>query len=812
MARSKARKKRRGSDKLSLNQVRQRTAEALARESYHNAREYAKILCKQESTAEHRRLLIEATLGRAAQLRQVGQGAEARQILCSVIDDIAAVPGLLVRYLNALMQVDDWQTVAHLAGQVSDAATLRQIEVRYADSAILHGDPDLPGLQPDLQPGVEQVLQALAAWEQGNDTAAAEAIADIPDDSPLHDWKVLVQGLTAFYTDAPAALERWQALDPERASAAIATPFRAQIDAACLIHHPRQASLVAQGRQLSDAPWLTKLEETQRALGRQNLVDALNRAWEASQSMPAASQELRHRLAQILYWQVVQHGDEDEVEIYRRTFGPQPDDPSLHRLRALQFQHDDILDAAQDAWALYEQELTQRLPLNPDERDLARSLVWLQMGHLAAQQTPPLPGGRSLPFDDEKCAIDAVKCFRRSVRLAPQNLAAHEALITYLFLSEKTSQVVQAARRLLSYFPEHPRALTVLADDAFRHDQLEEAVALQARALQARLHDVSLRTRLDVYELSLARLRAQQGRFDEARQLLNDRLAPQNGEDRSHLLCRLAAIEFRAGQEKQGNVLFERACAAATSRLSTVFQMLVEALRMPLDDKLIQKLDREFRRGLKAGVDASSATELVGMLAAFHALGTRYNALDEHQSLILQYLKKSRRTKFTEAQMEAICTALQTVPADALLLDFAKRGMRTYPRQPAFPFALASYYLQFPMAECPLDEVDEALHTAEELVQGNPAYADMARQVEAMLTVVHAAMEAQHFRRLDDLFDDDDDDDDRFDRDFSGPDLPEMIEALANIFGVNLDDPDDPDRGPRRGSNARNRRRNSRNR
>jgi hypothetical protein len=157
--------------------------------------------------------------------------------------------------------------------------------------------------------------------------------------------------------------------------------------------------------------------------------------------------------------------------------------------------------------------------------------------------------------------------------------------------------------------------------------------------------------------------------------------------------------------------------------------------------------------------------------------------------------------------MEAICTALQTVPADAPLLDFAKRGMRTYPRQPAFPFAMASYYLKFPIDECPLDEVDEALHTAEDLLQGNPAYADMARQVEAMLTVVHAAMEAQHFRRLGGLYDDDDDDDDLFDRDFSGPDLPDMIEALANIFGVDLDDPDNPGRGPRRGSKGRNRRR-----
>jgi hypothetical protein len=236
--------------------------------------------------------------------------------------------------------------------------------------------------------------------------------------------------------------------------------------------------------------------------------------------------------------------------------------------------------------------------------------------------------------------------------------------------------------------------------------------------------------------------------------------------------------------------------------------MLVEALRLPLDDKWVQKLDRDFRRGMKARVDATSATNLVSMLAAFRALGTRYHDLDEHQDLILQYLKKSRRTKFTEAQMEEICAALQTLPADTLLLDFAKRGMRTYPRQPAFPFAMASYYLKFPIDECPLDEVDEALHTAEDLLQGNPAYADMARQVEAMLTVVHAAMEAQHFRRLGGLYDDDDDDDDDlFDRDFSGPDLPDMIEALANIFGVDLDDPDNPGRGPRRGSKGRNRRR-----
>jgi tetratricopeptide (TPR) repeat protein len=329
--------------------------------------------------------------------------------------------------------------------------------------------------------------------------------------------------------------------------------------------------------------------------------------------------------------------------------------------------------------------------------------------------------------------------------------------------------------------------------------------------LQTRLHDPALRLRLAVYELSLARLRAQQGRFDEARALLADRLAHQDGNDRCQVLCRLAAVEFKAGQEQQGKALFEQASAAASSRLIAVFNMLIEAIRMPLDNKWLQQMDREFRRGLKAKVDAPSAAQMLEMLVSFHQLGISYKGLEEHRNLILQYLKRSRRTTFTEAELKRICAALQLLPSDTLLLDFAKRGMKAYPQQPEFPFALASYYLQFPLEDCPLDEIDDALHTTDDLVRDNPDYAEMARRVDAMLTVVHAAMEMRHFGAFGNPFDDDDDDDDIFDDPF-GRNLPDVLDALANLFGIDLDESDEPDEHPRRRSTGRKRTRKSRKR
>src|SRR5262249_11061210 len=171
-----------------------------------------------------------------------------------------------------------------------------------------------------------------------------------------------------------------------------------------------------------------------------------------------------------------------------------------------------------------------------------------------------------------------------------------EHLLELLHTAGQRQEVVDVAQRLLEHFPEHQRALEVLADDAFRQGRWDEAVTCQERAVQGRPHDTSLTARLSFYRLGLARMRAQQGPFDAARAILAAELARETTSERYHILCRQAAVEIKAGQRQRGEELFAQACQTASSRLGAVFQMLVEAIRMPLEPQWISRLEREFRR------------------------------------------------------------------------------------------------------------------------------------------------------------------------------------------------------------------------
>lgn len=798
MGHSKTRKQRRAAARPDIALLRKRTAEAVARGAFQSARELAKELCKQDPTTEHRRWLVEATVGRAAQLRLSGQAADAAIMLRTVVDGEFDSPQLLARCASELMLAGDWRTAEQLTRRVADGRALQELRARRADAAVLQGEHGLANLPEDTRLGTQRVLQALAALAQGDDAAAHEAVAGLPSDSPLHDWKLLVQGLGVFYTDGQAALEPWRQLTPGRAPAAIATPFRAQIDAAFLESHPppQRAELAAFGQRLHAGAGLVALEDVRNLLARGALSTALHRAGEAQRALPPECHELRQRLARIMYWEVAQRGSDREIKLYARVLGAPPDDPELHRLQALQCEQQGYTADAQDHWAAYERSLTQHNVVSATDVELARSLLWLHMGELAAADSPPLPAALSAPLppqldDEDACTVAASECYRRSVELAPQNLQAHERLLDWLHAEGKQPEVGRAARHLLEHFPEHQRALEALADDAFRQQRWDEAVAFQERAVGARPHDVTLTARLGIYRLGLARLRAQQEQFDEARAILRAQLEKEPSSDRSHVLCRLAVVELKAGQQQQAMELFARACQEAPSRLVAVFQMLIEAIRMPLDRAWIKRFTREFRRGLKAEVDGPSVVALLTTLSAFKSIGTSYEGLQKHQKLVWQYLKRARHLPFSEADLQTICTCLQAFPGNKLLLDFATRGSQEFPQQPTFPFAGALYHLALGPERCPWSTVHAALQRARVLAQADPAHADLARTIDLLLPMVQSAMivgQLDRGRRL-------------FGRE--APAVPEMLEALAGLFGLSLDEDDEAPDEPRQRTSRR---------
>src|SRR2546430_2988298 len=237
MARSKPRKQRRGGGPSEAARLRQQTAEALARGAFQKARDLAKTLCRLMPSPEHQQWLVEATVSRAAQLRRAGQPAEAVTVLRTVREEPGDFQPLLARYARELLLVGDWQTAAQIAGRVAGAPLRQQVDTARIDAAMLQGEPGLVHLPAALRPLAQHLLHGLAALSQRESEAVA--VTDLSTATPLHDWQILVQGLQAFYTEAPAALRFWQPLAPERVPAAIAAPFRAQIDREFWLQQPQ---------------------------------------------------------------------------------------------------------------------------------------------------------------------------------------------------------------------------------------------------------------------------------------------------------------------------------------------------------------------------------------------------------------------------------------------------------------------------------------------------------------------------------------------------------------------------------------------
>ncbi|MDH3600372.1 MAG: hypothetical protein OEU26_12125, partial [Candidatus Tectomicrobia bacterium] len=735
-----------------------------------------------------RQYVVEATLKRAMQRRRAGDGAKAISALKHLAGEGIDDPRWALPCIRELMLAGEWEAANTLSEQLPNDNLRAELLTWRVDAVLLQGEDSFGYLPGILQAEARAVLHALSELEHGRDTAAEAAVAGLRADSPLYDWKCLVQGLAAFYQGADA-LEHWQTLTPSRAPATLAAPFQAQLDPTSIAEHPEWDAFVAFGRRHLQDEWLAALEAAKGGIEIEEMGHVLTHAGRAAQAMPSEPQALRDRLARTVYWLMAKHGFEEELALYTAVFDPPPDDPSLHRLRALMHEQSGDKAEAQHAWAAYAAELDHNPMIRAEDRALACGLIWFHMGEIAERAASPPPMG-SFPFfpdfEDETPAFDGVYCYQQSAQLAPTLLIAHEATIDRLHAAGKQPEKVKAARHLLTHFPEHEQALVTLADDAFRRSRWDQAVTFQTRAVNVRPHVDELRATLGFYELGLARLRAQQGQFHEARAMLTAHLEKASPAEKTRLLCRQAAVELKAGEQALGESLYEQAQAVALSPLTAAFDMLVEAVRMPVEAKWIRTVERAFRQELKSEWHSPSACYLLDVVSAFARLNIDYAAYEQHQKWVFQYLRRGLKLPLSEAELCHICNGLKYFASQKLFLDYARRGQKEYPEHPLFLLSQAVHYVTRDPEKCPWDKADDLLHTAHDLASTDPAHADLMEPIDALLSVVHSAMDMQRLGAL------------------TSPtggafDVPDelspldALNALQRLFGELLDDDDDDD-------------------
>jgi tetratricopeptide (TPR) repeat protein len=694
---------------VTLASVKARLKRALQEGRTMQALDLAKQVYKADPSAANHELLLDTYLARSRQLRSQDKQRDAASVLQVAAGLVGNDAVRLGQIATELAACGDVAQALALIRDTPESPAHSQVLAQAADAAIRREASGRALLPPDLHADFDRIWQAFAQLEAGQDKAARETLQGIGLRSAFLEWKLLLRGLQAYYQgDDARAIENWQRLSQDRLPARLAAPMRFGIDTAYRTAQPPEAQRVLQRQtdRLVDQSLLPQLRSIQTALaGQRGLSEAFRLATQVVPQVRDQAPRLVPALARCYYWAIINGGVPEDVPRYLRLFGPPPDDPSCHRLCALAAEHVHDLEQAHDSWAKYEQTLADNATAWPaDHVKRVRALIWLHMGKNAAMvpdldQLPELPPFlRNHPDRPRPLKPSAEQCFKKSLKLAPDLLETHEALFDYLHARNDHGKTIAAGRQFLGRFPDHVGTLESLADLLMATEQYAEALELFERALKLHPLDRHLRSKLGTAHTYNARAHAEAGRFDEARAeyqaaLLND------GQDKSSVLCKWAACEFKAGDAARAEELLSQALSAGGNRLAVAFSMLIEAIRLKLPRPLKLRFDKEFKEALEEPVTGAIAAAAIDTAAAHAAAGVKYYGQKAHEKKVLTYVEKAKRATFTEEQLSRVCKGLLVLHSTKLLRAFCQLGAKRFPKAAIFPFLEAeSYFAKGPQA------------------------------------------------------------------------------------------------------------------
>jgi hypothetical protein len=209
--------------------------------------------------------------------------------------------------------------------------------------------------------------------------------------------------------------------------------------------------------------------------------------------------------------------------------------------------------------------------------------------------------------------------------------------------------------------------------------------------------------------------------------------------------------------------------------------MLIESIRTPLDEVRTTQLEAEFRELIRNKPDAATVRELVTTISAFRQADVSYDGLPEHESLILAFVKRAKRLKYSQADLLDVARSLNAYPEQKLAIEFAKRGMKLFPHDPNFTFSAAMYYYSLGPDKCPIEPLMQYLSRTETLTQGRAEYAELAEGAAAILRSVRAMSAMRQFNRFKSLI--------------GRNNLPPtyLMNEIENLLGMSFDADDDDD-------------------
>ena len=684
---------------LSASDIRKKLKKALSENRTKQALELARSLNKQHPSDQHAELLQQTTLARGQDLLARGQTRDASEVFSNALK-LSKAPAYMAEVLEGLARCGEFATVRNLYGSIEDPVVHAKLTEILADEAVRQGKGGANNLDSALRSQHTAILDASALIEKGADEQAKEKLQAIGLKSPFLQWKLFLRGLSAYYQqDDERAIENWQRLDSTRWPFKLAAPLRFGIDQAFAKQQSpeTQTFLRSKADAITSGITVQMLRKLQTTIGNPELLpNAFRTAATIAPQLRSESPAIFQRLANCFYWAIIHHGEPGDVNDYKKIFGAHPDDPKLARLEALACEDRGIMGEAHTFWQTFEKSVASNPNLPKEHKDHIRALVWQRMGENADNMPDPdelddlgLPFGMPKP---KPLKPSAAECYEKSLQLAPDLTSSYVDLFHHYRRKDKPEEADRIARTLLERNPNHVLMLEEFGDFLMETEAYEEALELFNRAMKCSPLEKRLREKVATAQMYFARSLAEAGEFEEARELYKATLAIMDKRQHYSVLCKMAALEFKAKNADRAEELIAEAEAMQENRMALVFSMLVECIRAKLT-KIKPRFHKEFDALLKESPTPERAVVLANASAGYKAAGVKYYGQQTHEKKIRTYLDKAHKLKYSEEQLREICFALGVLNIAKLHMDYILTGQKQYPKDPFFYMAEVQYYL-----------------------------------------------------------------------------------------------------------------------
>lgn len=584
-------------------------------------------------------------------------------------------------------------------------------EAELADRAVVQR-LSASHLPASLREGAEAIQNAFYYYERSRDERARAELKKISSRSPFADWSLLLRGLLAWNrSDDATAREYWCRLNPARRPAQLIAPLRmtiddefrsAQTDAARASLDNRKEKLIG------DRVLFPALRTIRQDLNKEEgLAEAFRTARQVARPLGKKHPDLADRLANCLYWAILDHGQPDDLRRYRKAFGPPSEDPEFTRLEAMVMEAINDLDTSNKLWDRYAHWLKSSAKgWPPDQIALAAALIRHRMG-MNAQRHLDLPSIRQTPgfLEFLREMLDtphekrqplkpgAEECFREAMTLCPDWPGPAVELLSLYIQENAKTKAAKLARFLQERFPEHVPALEILSDFYMNIGDHDSAAKVLTELQRRNPLDREVRVQLGLMIQARGLALGMKGKFDEARTELERSLAYFVGAVERATLCSLSVLERLQGNDEAAQKWLDRASTGESVQAALTYHQLVEVIRFKLPRAVKKQFDDEFASVLSGQMTLASATNLLVALSLYLNEPTAYRGLKTHQKKITDKLRSVLDSPASEDEFIECGMVLWRMKLARFLEMCARNGSKRYPRSPFFDWMLAERFM-----------------------------------------------------------------------------------------------------------------------